>query len=155
MAEYDPTLDGLVTKAALLQQCSNAGFETILYKPVWRLDPGELFCNLMDDNILRGVLKTWGTSATGEILDFVYFQTQPMEAGIRNAPLDFSVIQSEKPSAYSKSSSGKSQAEIQRLRTKFEDRQSQRKSARNQPFEFTPPKYDEEYFNAMTKLEML
>jgi hypothetical protein len=106
-----------------------------------------------DEYILRGMLKTWGTRSTGEILDYAYFQTAPMEAGIRNSLLDFSVIQPEGPTAYSRSSSGKTKAEIQKLRTKFEAGQAQRKTAQNQPFAFTPPKYDEEYFDAMAKLE--
>jgi len=75
-----------------------------------------------------------------------------MEAGIRNAPLDFSVIQPEKASVYSRSSSGKTTGEIKELRTKFEAQQSKRKAAQ-QRFVFTPPKYDQEYLEAMVKLE--
>jgi hypothetical protein len=76
-----------------------------------------------------------------------------MEAGIRNAPLDFSVIKSDKPAAYSRSSSGKTKVEIQRLRAKFEAEQAKRKASQDQSFAFTPPKYDEEYLDAMAKLE--
>jgi hypothetical protein len=90
--------------------------------------------------------------STGEILDYVYFQTAPMDVGIRNTPLDFSVIHAEQPTTYKRSSSGKTQAEIQKLRTKFEDAHAQRKAGQNQPFAFTPPKYDEEYLDAMAKL---
>lgn len=152
-AEFDPTLDELVTRGALLQQRSNNEFETAFYRSVERIDPREPFSNVTDEYILRGVLKMWGTRSTGEILDYVYFQTAPMEAGIRNAPLDFSVIQPERPTAYTRSSSGKTKAEIQKLRTKFEAEHSQRKANQTQPFAFTPPKYDEEYLNAMAKLE--
>ena len=152
-AEFDPALEGLVTNGALLQQRSNTEFETSFYRSAERIDPREPFSNVKDEYILRGVLKMWGTRSTGEILDYVYFQTAPMEAGIRNAPLDFSVIQAEKPPAYSRSSSGMTKAEIQKLRTKFEAQQAQRKATQNQPFAFTPPKYDEEYLNAMAKLE--
>jgi hypothetical protein len=152
-AEFDPTLDELVDKTALVPQRSNSEFETLFYKPAERVDPREPFSNVKDEYILRGVLRTWGTRSTGEILDYVYFQTAPMEAGIRNAPLDFSVIQPEKPSAYSRSSSGKNKAEIQKLRMKFQAQQAQRKASQNQPFAFTPPKYDEEYLRAMAKLE--
>src|SRR5216683_4587484 len=60
-AEFDPTLDGLVAKAALVQQRSNSEFETSFYKPAERVDPREPFCNVKDEYILRGVLKTWGT----------------------------------------------------------------------------------------------
>ena len=152
-AEFDPALEGLVTRGVLLQQRSNTEFETSFYRSANRIDPGELFSNVKDEYILRGVLRIWGTRSTGEILDYVYFQTAPMEAGIRNAPLDFSVIQLEKPTVYSRSSSGKTKAEIQKLRAKFEAEQAQRKAGQNQSFAFTPPKYDEEYLNAMAKLE--
>ena len=152
-AEFDPTLDDLVTKGTLLQQRSNNEFETAFYRSAERIDPREPFSNVKDEYILRGVLKRWGTRSTGEILDYVYFQTAPMEAGIRNALLDFSVVQPEQPAAYTRSSSGKTKAEIQKLRTKFEAAQAQRKAGQNQPFAFTPPKYDEEYLNAMAKLE--
>lgn len=153
-AEFDPTLEGLVTKGILFpQQSSNREFETIFFKPAERIDLREPFTNVKDEYILRGVLKNWGTRPTGEILDYVYFQTEPMEVGIRNAPLDFSVIQSEKQPVYSRSSSGKTQVEIQKLRTKFEAQQAQRKANQNQPFAFTPPNYDDEYLNAMAKLD--
>jgi len=151
--EFDPVLEGLVEKGVLLQQQSNRDFETVFYKPGERIDPREPFTNVKDEYILRGVLKAWGTRTTGEILDYVYFQTEPMEAGIRNALLDFSVIQSERQPVYSRSSSGKTKAEIQKLRTKFAAQQAQRKASQNQPFAFTPPKYDEEYLDAMAKLE--
>jgi len=151
--EFDPALEGLVAKGILSQQQSNKEFETIFYRPDERIDPREPFSNVKDEYILRRVLKLWGTRSTGEILDHVYFQTAPMEAGIRNAPLDFSVIHSEKPTAYSRSSSGRTKAEIRKRRTKFEAEQAKRKANQNQLFAFTPPKYDEEYLNAMTKLE--
>ena len=152
-AEFDPALDELVMKGALEQQRSNKEFETFFYRSANRIDPGELFSALKDEFILRGVLRLWGARSTGEILDYVYFQTEPMEAGIRNAPLDFSVIQPEKPTQYSRSSSGKTNAEIQKLRAKFEAEQAQRNASQNQPFAFTPPNYDEEYLDAMAKLE--
>jgi hypothetical protein len=152
-AEFDPTLDDLVIKGTLVQQRSNNEFETAFYRSAERTDTREPFSNVKDEYILRGVLKRWGTRSTGEILDYVYFQTAPMEAGIRNASLDFSVIQPEQPAAYARSSSGKTKAEIQKLRTRFEAAQAQRKAGQNQAFAFTPPKYDEEYLNAMAKLE--
>jgi len=103
-AEFYPALEGLVTTGALLQQRSNTEFETSFYRSAERIDPREPFSNVKDEYILRGILKMWGTRSTGEILDYVYFQTAPMEAGIRNAPLDFSVIRPEQPTAYSRSS---------------------------------------------------
>jgi len=152
-AEFDSVLETLVMNGVLSSQRSNAEFETTLYRAADRVEPREAFSNVKDEYILRGVLKTWGTRTTGEILDFVYFQTAPMEVGVRNAPLDFSVIQPERLSAYSRSSSGKTKTEVQKLRAKLEVLRAQRKAIPGQPFAFTPPRYDEEYLNAMAKLE--
>src|SRR5713101_6841515 len=71
-AEFDPTLDGLVLDAALVQQRSSSELETVLYKPAERLDLCEAFGNVKDEFILKGVLRMWGTRTTGEILDYVY-----------------------------------------------------------------------------------
>jgi hypothetical protein len=76
-----------------------------------------------------------------------------MEAGIRNQPLDFSLIPTERPAVYSRSSSGKSPSDIRKLRAKFERLQAEKKANQQRPFTFTPPKYDEEYFEAMAKLQ--
>lgn len=152
-AEFDPALGVLVTSGTLLLQRSYTDFETLFYKAAAPIDPSEPFSNVKDEYILRGILKMWGTRSTAEILDYVYFQTAPMEAGIRNAPLDFSVIQPERSSAYSRSCSGKTKGEVQKLRTKFEAQQALRKAEQNQRFPFTPPKYDEEYLEAMAKLD--
>jgi len=106
-----------------------------------------------DECILLEVLKRWGIRTTGEILNYVYFQTEPMEAGIRNQPLDFSLIPPERPAVYSRSSSGRSPADIRKLRAKFEEQQAEKKAKEHRPFTFTLPRYDEEYFEAMAKLE--
>jgi hypothetical protein len=63
------------------------------------------------------------------------------------------LIPTERPAVYSRSSSGKSPADIRKLRAKFERQQAAKRSKQQLPFPFTPPKYDEEYFEAMAKLQ--
>ena len=55
--------------------------------------------NVKDESILD-VLKRWGARTTSGILDYVYFHTEPMEQGMRNQPLDFSLIPTERPPVY-------------------------------------------------------
>jgi hypothetical protein len=76
-----------------------------------------------------------------------------MEAGIRNQLLDFSIIPAARPVVYARSSSGKSPAEIRKLRAQFERRQAEQNAKEERPFTFTSPKYDEDYFEAMAKLQ--
>ena len=153
-SEYDPALNGLVAHGILSEQRSaSSEYDTIFYKPGERIETRRPFAAVTDEAILLNVLKRWGTRGTGQILDYVYFQTEPMEAGVRNQPLDFSVIRTEFPAVYSRSSSGKSPADIRNLRAEFERRRAEKKAQEQRPFIFTPPNYDEQYFEAMAKLQ--
>jgi hypothetical protein len=152
-AEYDPALSGLISHGILSEQRSNSSeYDTAFYRPGQRVESRSAVATAKDESILLEILKRWGTRTTGEVLNYVYFQTEPMEAGIRNQPLDFSLIPPERPAVYSRSSSGKSPADIRKLRAQFERRQAEKKAAEQRPFAFTRPKYDEEYFEAMAKL---
>ena len=152
-AEYDPALNGLLAHGILSERRSKSSdYDTAFYKPAERVETRRAFVSVKDESILLDVLKRWGTRTTGEILNYVYFYTEPMEAAIRNQPLDFSLIPPERPAVYSRSSSGKSPAGIRKLRAKFERQQAEKKAKEQRPFPFTPPKYDEEYFEAMAKL---
>lgn len=153
-AEYDSVLNGLVSNGMLSEQRSSSSeYDTAFYRPSERVETRRAVPTVRDESILLEVLKRFGTRTTGEILNYVYFQTEPMEEAIRNQPLDFSLIHTERPGVYSRSSSGKSPAEIRKLRQQFEKRWAEKKAPEQQPFPFTPPKYDDEYFEAMAKLE--
>ena len=147
-------MSGLLVHGILSEQHSNSSeYDTAFYKPVEPVEARRLFAHVKDECILLEVLNRWGTRKTGEILNYVYFQTEPMEAGIRNQPLDFSLIPPERPAVYTRSSSGKSPADIRKLRAKFEGQQAEKKIKEGRPFTFTRPRYDEEYLAAMAKLE--
>lgn len=151
--EYDPALSGLLAHGILSEQRSNSSEDdTEFYQPCELVKTRRVVTNVKDESILIEVLKRWGSLTTGEILNYVYFQTEPM-AGIRNEPLDFSLIPTERPAVYSRSSSGKSPAHIRKLRAKFESQQAEKKAKEQRPFTFTPPNYDEQYFDAMAKLQ--
>ncbi|MBV9762096.1 MAG: DUF4065 domain-containing protein [Acidobacteriaceae bacterium] len=154
-SEYDPALTGLLAHEILSEQRSNdSEYDTAFYRPLERLETRCAFQNVRDESILLEVLNRWGRRTTGEILNYVYFQTEPMEMGIRNEPLEFSTIRRERPPAYSRASSGKSASDIRNLRAKFARQQLAKKVAKQDPpFTFTPPNYDDEYFEAMAHLD--
>lgn len=153
-AEYDPALSELLAHGILCEQHSDSTeSDAAFYKPGERVESRCAFVNVKDECILLGVLKRWGACATGEILNYVYFQTEPMLAGIRNQPLDFGLIPTERPAVYSRSSSGKSPADIRTLRARFERQQAEKNALDQRPFAVTPPNYDEAYFEAMATLQ--
>lgn len=153
--EFDPIVDDLVAQRALLQvESTKPEYDTKFFRTEWPFDFSRLFPTFKEEVALRTVLNTWADRTTGEILDYVYFRTEPMEHGIRNEPLDFSSIPYEPPEKYSRSASGASSREIaaakKQLLAKIAALQKPRPEAR---FEFTPPHYDDEFLNAMAKLD--
>lgn len=109
---------------------------------------------IKDEVMIRKILKQWGDKTTGEILDYVYFQTAPMETAIRNQPLDFSATQLSSGTKYERAPSGATQAEIKKLKAQFETRRTERAGLKAKP-DLTPPNYDEDFEKAMTILQSL
>ncbi len=149
--EFDPLLVELVAVSSLQESWSDKSeHETRFFHSSASPDLGKLFNTLKDEAIVKIVLDTWGSRTTAEILDYVYFQTEPMEHGVRNEPLDFSRISSHVAEPYKRSSSGKTKHEIARLRGEFKRKAS---AANEMRFDFTPPRYDAEFLEAMEKLD--
>jgi hypothetical protein len=149
-SEYDPTLQGMMAAGLLAQQVSNS--ETIFYRPTNRVELAQALPSLKDEVLLKTILKQWGDKSTGEILDHVYFQTAPMEAAVRNQPLDFSSVPQSSGSKYERVASGAKSSEIRKLKTAFEKRRVER-NAGKPTVRMTPPNYDEDFERAMATLE--
>jgi hypothetical protein len=148
--EFDESLQGMVARQVLSEQESSR-YGTKFYRTTERLDADRTFPDLGDYRILRGILRTWGEAKTPQILDYVYFHTEPMIHGVRNEPLDFSVVPQNPPQRYARSSSGKSPEEIGRLRKALRERAASEATA--PAFEYTPPRYDEDFFEAVELLD--
>ena len=150
--EYEEAVGNLVAQEILIESASTKPeYDTKFYRTPHPHSLDNIFQSLKDWAALKSVLQTWSESTTGEILDHIYFRTEPMEHGIRNEPLDFSSIQAEPHPKYSRSSSGKTAREIKSLRRKFQEKLAARVSTAGASF--TPPRYDEEFFEALSKLE--
>jgi hypothetical protein len=151
-SEYEPIVNGLVANGVLLEQLSSRSeYDTKFFRSSEQHDLSKLFTSFADESVLRRVLNTWAENSTGEILDYVYFRTEPMEHGIRNERLDFAHIQQEAPARYVRSSSGANQKDIRRLRKELASRLNSIETRKR--FEFTPPKYDDQFQAEMDRLE--
>lgn len=150
--EFDPLLERLVQDGSLTErQSDKSEFDTKFLGVSERIELRKPFSTYRDELILKCVLDTWGPSTTGEILDYVYFRTEPMERGIRNEVLDFSTIPHQPPAIYKRPSSGKTVGEIKALRKEFDRKLAAQGEAPK--FEFTPPNYDDEFLAAVEKLD--
>jgi len=150
--EFDPLLDSLITKGTLTEHMiERAEFDTKVLRASDSIDLRKPFDSYKDEAILKSILDTWGPSTTGEILDHVYLRTEPMEYGVRNEKLDFTRVLQQVPGLYKRSASGKTDGEIKALHREFGEKISTRLSSTT--FQFTPPRYDDEFLAAMQKLD--
>jgi hypothetical protein len=147
--EFDPLVDELIRSEMLIESTSSEqDFETKFYRTAESLEVSGLFPVLADEEVLYSTLGIWAEASTGEILDYVYFRTEPMLQGIRNEVLDFSTISTDKPERYTRPKSGTPEKEIRKAKRAF-----QGKPAQQNDFQFTAPRYDEEFARALEKLE--
>jgi hypothetical protein len=151
-AEFDPLLENLITHGNLTERMSTkSDFDTRFLGTNDETDLRKPFNNFGDEAILKSILDVWGPSTTGEILDYVYFRTEPMEHGIRNEKLDFSRVLQQLPGIYKRSASKKTAGEVKALRREFGKKMASQPFS--PPFQFTKPRYDDEFHAAMEKLD--
>jgi len=152
--EFDPLLEELVGHGVLVEKVSSRpDYDAKFFRTAEDFDLGRLFGTFKEEAPVKRVLERWAESSTGEILDYVYFHTEPMERGIRNEPLDFTTISEQPPLNYSRQASGKTPQEIKTARKKILEQLSRRRAEAAKAFAFTSPRYDEEFLEALEKLD--
>jgi hypothetical protein len=150
--EFDPLLEGLVAKGTITEQLvEKPDFDAKFLRSTEAGNLKNTFGDYKDELVLKHLLDLWGPSTTGEILDYVYFRTEPMEHGIRNEPLDFSRVLQQLPEIYKRASSNATVGKIKAMRREFN--QEILKKLASPRFEFTEPKYDEEFQAAIERLD--
>jgi hypothetical protein len=115
-----------------------------------------LFDSYKDEFILKRIISDFGEMRTGEILDYVYFKTEPMQHGTRNELLDFSVVSDVRPATYKRRTSNATKAQIDSARQQLFEKLKGRKISGGSTESLTPtPIYDELYFDSLKKIEEL
>jgi hypothetical protein len=153
--EYNALLEQLTANLAVnVRRTADAGFDTEFFSTPEPVDFSRLFESYADEKAFRIAVSTWGQKSTAEILDYVYFWTEPMKDAERYKPLSFASVSNERPQQYKRTSSGATREEIAAARQRIiEMRKSQGKSISGQ--ELPSPNYDDEYFQAMEELEAM
>ncbi len=95
-------------------------------------------------------VDAWADSGIPRLLDYVYFQTEPMQNAEKMKPLDFTKVSKEPPMLYRRRSSGTSPGDIQRLRRRFLET---KKQGADEPFPYQSAPYDAAFLDAMSILE--
>jgi hypothetical protein len=102
---------------------------------------------------IKGLIERWGPQRTAELLDYVYFETEPMVNAVRGQALDFGSV---KPRAavplYRPVKSQATQGEIARMRRAFQAARSENREA--DATDFKPPRYDESFIQAINSVNL-
>ena len=101
---------------------------------------------------IRRIVDRWADRALGEMLDYVYFYTEPMEGAEKGKPLDFSKVESHpEPRPVSLLKQTPNKAAVERMRKSIAEKKAAEPPSRREPF--TPPPYDDVYFEALHIME--
>ena len=129
-------------------QRSGYGFST---SSDWK-DIHAAFNNRFEPRIRRiadSVVKQWGLEPLETLLEYVYFETEPMQKARRGETLDFSTIQTEETSARRAARLFFSDEFITNLRTRWDERRNPPGTPGREKATPSEPVYDEIYEEAL------
>ena len=154
-AEYDDLLKQLDAEGAIrLQAWAAAGLEgerisASQHSSLERLIPSaDVFFRA------RRQIDTWADRAVPRLLDYVYFDTEPMQGAVKMQRLDFTKISKEPPHLYRRTKSGADASTLKALRSKFiELNNSTAGKGAWEEAKYTTGKLDDKYFEALAEFE--
>lgn len=112
-----------------------------------------VFDDLENQIAARPIIDRWAIESLSQMLNYVYFHTEPMVVAIRHQKLDFGKIRKLDPIPKFELTKGNlTKSEKEKIRKKIQERVSQKIVARMRN-EFTPPNYDQVYSEGMRVLE--
>lgn len=102
----------------------------------------------------RRQVDTWADRGIASLLDYVYFETEPMQDAVKGKRLDFSKISKEAPKIYNRPKSGAEKKDLQRLRKKIlEVRKCMADQRAVQKVSFDSAPHDDAYIQALSILD--
>jgi hypothetical protein len=152
--EYDPLIEELKANLVVTStRSSNANFDTEFFRTPKSVDFSSLFDSYKDEIPFRIAVATWAEKSTAEILDYVYFWTEPMDTAERYNHLDFSSVAKEREPEYRPIVSKSTRQEIEAARARIAEAAKRLSNAE----ERTSPqsRYDSDYFEAMDNLDSM
>jgi hypothetical protein len=151
--EFDDVLDKYVANEFLKKKRFKDEYDTELITTDETIRLDKLFDSRDDERLLEELVKTWARVPTEEILDHVYFRTEPMEKAARKERLDFSKVSKQPPRKYRRTQSGLSKEKLNKIRENVARRLDKVREGERTLTAFTPPEYNEEFYDAMERLE--
>jgi hypothetical protein len=153
--EYDDLLKQLEAEAAIrLEPWAGIGIEGERIVAAQRVPLERVIVSTDVFFRTRRHIDTWADRGVPRLLDYVYFETEPMQGAVKMDRLDFRKVSKEPPRLYRRSKSGADAKELRRLRKNFAEA-SKKLSAEGagEALRFFPGEYDEKYLKALAQFE--
>src|ERR1041385_999618 len=152
--EYDPTLQKYEGNG-LDRERGKDEYGTEFIKTDESVRLRDLFDSREEEIILEDMIRRWAKVPTEEMLDHIYFRTEPMKDAVRSKRLDFSKVSPQPPRRYRRTQSGLSKEQLRSIREKIKDRlRPIREREANLPI-FDMTKQDDEFYEMMEQLERI
>ena len=150
--QYDATLEELAGKKVIeLRSWKVEHAEGVTIAPRAKASLDGLGLKFSAELAIKECVERWAAQPLGELLNHVYFHTEPMQEAQRGHPLDFTTVRPRKEvPIYRRTKSEAGEKVIRQARRKLQQALSAPVPA--QPY-FTPPRYDEQFFEALSQLQ--
>jgi hypothetical protein len=153
-AEYDALLDQLTAEHAIeADKWASSDLEGVSLRIAQPASLGELIKSTTALLRVQRYIDIWADRSVPSLLDYVYFETEPMSGADKGDKLDFAKIHKDPPLMYRRKPSGEEQGKITALRRKFSARRTalddQREKAQKQ---FTEGPHDQIFIDAIATL---
>ena len=150
-AEFDPLLDDLArTDKIELEAWSKDELAGNRISPIEMRDLDRVVADTEEYYRILRVIDTWADRSLADLLDYVYFETEPMIDAVSQQPLSFSNVSKQPPKLYRRGASGANPKALARLKAKLRHHQEGSESARaKSKASFRSPRYDDVYLSAL------
>jgi hypothetical protein len=120
--EFDTVLEQLQADASIrVESFSASGLDGERLSILEPKDLGEVIRSTNELFRTKLQIETWLEKPTPELLNYVYFNTEPMQGATKQAQLDFSKVSADSPSLYRRSQSETSPGGKKRLKRRLEE----------------------------------
>ncbi len=152
-AEYDALLSEMEQEKLIEVRQGREDGEATFLNPIRPAQLGKVGLSTPTYFALKELIERWGPQRTAELLDYVYFETEPMLEAVRGQVLDFRSV---KPRSavplYRPVKSKATTGEIERMRRAFRAALSENRQSR--ATDFRPPQYDESFLQAVNSVSL-
>ena len=130
-AEYDALLKQLETEDAIqIDRWAKADIEGERIAPQESTQLERVIASMEVSFRVKHYVDTWADRGVATLLDYVYFETEPMRNAIKMERLDFSKVSKEPPRPYRRTKSGSDPKELRRLKARFAEEMKKLPSGR-------------------------